>query len=180
VTVSNVGTRAGKYVVQLYVATSAGPVRRPERELRAFAKVTLAPGQVRTVAFVLDRRAFAYWDVGEGGWRVAAGPYRLQVAADAAHVVREATVELAGDPVATQLSLESSVGEWLAHPVVGPALREEIVAATSPEQARAVEQDAEAMMMVRSMPMRHFLVFAGVAVPAPTLARLIDLSRGTG
>ena len=40
VTVTNTGDRAGKHVVQIYVATTTGPVRRPQRELRSFAKVT--------------------------------------------------------------------------------------------------------------------------------------------
>src|SRR4029453_12871204 len=49
VTVKNTGDRAGKHVVQLYVSTDAGPVRRPVRELRAFAKVELQAGEERTV-----------------------------------------------------------------------------------------------------------------------------------
>src|SRR6185312_5627478 len=58
VTVTNTGGRAGKHVVQVYVATTAGPVRRPARELRAFAKVSLAAGESRTVDLELGRRAF--------------------------------------------------------------------------------------------------------------------------
>src|SRR3954452_9718007 len=62
-TVTNTGERAGRHVVQVYVATTAGPVRRPARELRAFTKVSLGPGESTSLAFELDRRAFAYWDV---------------------------------------------------------------------------------------------------------------------
>ena len=46
VTVTNTGDRAGAHVVQVYVATGEGPVRRPVRELRAFTKVHLAAGRV--------------------------------------------------------------------------------------------------------------------------------------
>src|SRR6185312_9847265 len=92
VTVTNSGARAGRHVVQVYVATGAGPVRRPARELRAFAKVALEPGEARTVTLELDRRAFAYWDVREGGWVVAPGEYTVQIGRSAAEVVAAETV----------------------------------------------------------------------------------------
>lgn len=79
--VTNTGARAGSEVVQLYVANPEGPVPRPVRELRAFAKVALAPGETRTVDLTLPPRAFAYWDVSASGWRVAPGLYQLQAGA---------------------------------------------------------------------------------------------------
>ena len=48
-------------MVQCYVAPPPGPVVRPPRELGAFAKVWLDPGETATVELVLDDRAFAYW-----------------------------------------------------------------------------------------------------------------------
>ncbi len=81
VPVTNTGARAGSEVVQLYVTNPEGPVPRPVRELRAFAKLTLAPGETRTVDLTLPPRAFAYWDVSASGWRVAPGLYQLQAGA---------------------------------------------------------------------------------------------------
>ncbi|WP_327116851.1 fibronectin type III-like domain-contianing protein [Nocardia sp. NBC_01730] len=54
--VSNTGVREGKYVVQVYGATTAGAVRRPAQELRAFTKIKLAPSETRIVTVELDRR----------------------------------------------------------------------------------------------------------------------------
>jgi beta-glucosidase len=77
VTVRNTGDRRAKEIVQLYVAPPAGgAVARPPLELRAFAPVTVEPGGRATVSFVLDERAFAYWD---SGWRADPGPYRIVV-----------------------------------------------------------------------------------------------------
>lgn len=116
VPVRNTGTRTGAEVVQCYVEPVAPPVFRPRRELKAFAKVRLAPGETSEVTLVLDDRAFAYWHpdartyaevrarhaaatVSLGppapppvpaGWRVEPGRYRLHVGrsiADIAHVV---------------------------------------------------------------------------------------------
>jgi beta-glucosidase len=114
VAVTNVGDRAGSEVVQCYVAPSAPRLTRPPKELKAFAKVHLEPGESTVVSLVLDRRAFAYWDPGSPehdalvtrrpfmahggqdttapapGWRIDPGRYELHVgrsSADIAHVV---------------------------------------------------------------------------------------------
>ena len=70
VTVTNTGERAGSDVVQLYVRDVESSVYRPDRELRAFAKVHLEAGGSETVRMSLDERAFAFYDVEESRWRV--------------------------------------------------------------------------------------------------------------
>jgi beta-glucosidase len=68
VDVRNVSERRGSEVVQLYVEPPACELVRPPRELRAFAKVTLGPGETGTVALELGDRAFACWDPGDPSW----------------------------------------------------------------------------------------------------------------
>jgi len=115
VDVANTSGRAGSEVVQLYVEPPPGELVRPPRELRAFAKVHLAPGETTTVALELTDRAFAYWDPGDpswesllpraavspmirsdetrrttGGWRIDAGEHVLRIgrsSADLPHAV---------------------------------------------------------------------------------------------
>ncbi|MFD7659716.1 glycoside hydrolase family 3 C-terminal domain-containing protein, partial [Actinosynnema sp. NPDC059797] len=60
-TVVNTGDRRGAEVVQVYVSDPESSVFRPERELKAFAKVDLAPGESARVRLALDSRAFSYW-----------------------------------------------------------------------------------------------------------------------
>jgi beta-glucosidase len=80
-TVTNTGERTGVAVPQLYVGLPAPSpsVPQPPRALKGYRSLTLAPGQRTTITFSLDPRAFSYWDVRTGGWRVAAGCYRLYV-----------------------------------------------------------------------------------------------------
>jgi beta-glucosidase len=73
VPVANTGTRRGAEVVQCYVAPPPGPLVRPPRELGAFAKVWLDPGETATVELVLDDRAFAYWAPSRPDWDEVAG-----------------------------------------------------------------------------------------------------------
>jgi beta-glucosidase len=68
VAVTNTGSRRGSEVVQCYVAPRQPRLTRPPKELKAFAKVELDPGETRTVSLELSDRAFAYWDPGDPGW----------------------------------------------------------------------------------------------------------------
>lgn len=79
VDVANTGTREGAEVVQLYVGDPSARVRRPAKELKAFQKVHLAPGERRTVTLHLDRRSFAYYDVMTHAWRVDPGQFILSI-----------------------------------------------------------------------------------------------------
>jgi beta-glucosidase len=177
VTVANTGERAGKHVVQVYVATEAGPVRRPARELRAFTKLALEPGEERTVTMDLDRRAFAYWDIQYGRWVVAGGEYHIQVGENAATVVAEQIVKLTGDVIIPELSMDSTVGDWFAHPIAGPALIQGMTAAMTADQQAQAEKQPDQLRMVESMPMRQFVGFLGGAVPQAALDQLIEASR---
>jgi beta-glucosidase len=79
VEVTNTGARAGREVVQLYVRPLNAPVTRPDRELKAFAKVALGPGESTTVTLTLDGRSFAHWDTDRRAWWAAPGPYEILV-----------------------------------------------------------------------------------------------------
>jgi beta-glucosidase len=63
VDVANVGARAGDEVVQIYVHDQVASVTRPVKELKAFDRVTLRPGDRRTVELVLGPAAFRMWDI---------------------------------------------------------------------------------------------------------------------
>lgn len=74
--VTNTGSRAGAEVLQVYVGFPAA-AGEPPRQLKAFAKVRLAPGQSRTVRFTLDERAFSWWH--NDNWTRTPGDYRIHV-----------------------------------------------------------------------------------------------------
>jgi beta-glucosidase len=87
-TVRNTGRRAGAEVVQCYVAACGSSVPRPVKELKAFQKIFLKPGESARVIMELDRRAFSYW-APSGGWVMEPGRYRILLAASAADVRME-------------------------------------------------------------------------------------------
>ena len=67
VPVTNTGSRRGSHLVRCYVHPHQARIVRPEKELKAFEKVTLDPGPT-TVTFTLDERTFAYWDPAQPEW----------------------------------------------------------------------------------------------------------------
>ena len=76
-TVTNTGARAGSTVVQVYVGDLDASVPRPMKELKGFAKVHLAADESRRVTMLLDDRAFAFFDVTAGQWRIEAGAFEI-------------------------------------------------------------------------------------------------------
>jgi len=76
--VINTGRRAGTEVAQLYIGDPAS-IGEPPRQLRAFQRVTLRPGQHATVHFTLPPSAIAYWDTTTNAWAVAPGAYQVYV-----------------------------------------------------------------------------------------------------
>ncbi|MGE3873808.1 MAG: glycoside hydrolase family 3 C-terminal domain-containing protein [Parvibaculaceae bacterium] len=79
--VANVGARAGKEVVQVYVRPNAPALRRPPRELKAFRKVALEPGEKRRVEVTLSTRDFQHYDTAVGRWVLRAGSFDIEIAA---------------------------------------------------------------------------------------------------
>lgn len=77
--VRNTGPRAGAEVVQLYVEQVGAGATRPPQELKAFAKVALAPGESKPVRLTLNARSFATYDVAQAAWRLEAATFRLHV-----------------------------------------------------------------------------------------------------
>jgi beta-glucosidase len=94
--VRNVGQRTGQEVVQLYVRGLRSPFERPDKELRAFAKVELEPGEAKTIRFELAPRAFAEWDTDAHGWKTRPGEREILVGASSRDVRARATLRLLG------------------------------------------------------------------------------------
>ena len=94
VTVTNSGEVAGKEVVQLYVRDEKASVRRPEKELRGFRKVELAPGESRRVDFVLAERDFSFYSTRNGRWIAESGDFRLLVGASSRDIRLEQRLTL--------------------------------------------------------------------------------------
>jgi beta-glucosidase len=159
-TVTNTGDRAGRETVQLYVTDPQATVYRPEQELRAFAQVSLAPGQSAPVTLTLESRAFAYWHASGRRWVVEGGEFGLRAGASSRDIRLTGTVTLTGQAYLVPLTPESTVDAWLAHPAGGAWLRDQL----GDGFFTALLSDPTNGQMIRAIPLRRLSRFPGFPV----------------
>ena len=94
VTVTNSGKVAGDEVVQLYVQDPVASVARPVKELRGFVRLSLKPGESRTVTFTLTPDQLAIWHAGK--WLIERGEIRVMVGSSSEDIRGRASFRVAG------------------------------------------------------------------------------------
>lgn len=94
VSVKNTGKVAGKEVVQLYIHDQGITVQRPEKELKHFAKVTLQPGEEKTIRFGLSSRDFAYYNTAVHDWVIQPGNFDIMVGGSSVNLPLLKTIKL--------------------------------------------------------------------------------------
>jgi len=94
VDVKNTGDMAGKEVVQVYVGPKEYDDRaiRAPKQLKAFEKVTLEPGETKTLSFVLDKSAFAYYNTIIKDWHVLTGKYCILIGSSSRNIALQSDV----------------------------------------------------------------------------------------
>jgi beta-glucosidase len=94
VDVENIGPRAGDEVVQLYTRAVASKVKRPTKELWGFARISLKPGEKKTVPLTVPAQKLAYYDEGQHRFTVDPGAYEIQVGTSSADIRATIRVEV--------------------------------------------------------------------------------------
>ena len=94
VDVANTGPRPGAEVVQVYVRRPRSGVERPDKELKAFEKVWLKPGETTRLRLHLSERSFRHWDEPESRWAVERGDVEILVGASSCDIRLAATTTL--------------------------------------------------------------------------------------
>lgn len=154
--VRNVGPRAGREVVQVYVGDVEASVARPVRELKAFDKVTLEPGESAIVGFELDARDFSFWSSAAGRWVLEAGEFEVAVGASSRDLRLRERVRLDAVPVLVPLHEESTLIEWATHPVGSRLLREAL------GDGAAILDDDEHLRGMGTFPLSRLAAFPGL------------------
>ncbi|HVO23214.1 MAG TPA: glycoside hydrolase family 3 C-terminal domain-containing protein [Candidatus Margulisiibacteriota bacterium] len=95
VDVKNTGAVSGEEVVQLYVGYEGSRVDRAVRDLKAFQRVTLAPGQTKTVALAVPAADLGFWDVGANTFVVEPISYVIEVGSSSRDLPLDASVSIA-------------------------------------------------------------------------------------
>ena len=116
VKVQNTGERAGKEIVQLYVGERSPRLARPPKELRHFAKLSLAPGEARQVRFELVARDFAYYDPRVHDWVIDSGVFTVFVGGSSQGPFLTEITRVAAERPYPPITRESMLKEFAEHP----------------------------------------------------------------
>lgn len=173
VQVTNTGKLAGKEIVQLYVADKTGAAARPVKELKGFAKVSLEPGETRTVEMELDKRSFAWFSTEIHDWYAASGEYEILVGASSQDIRLKSTIQVtATKELPMEVDRNTVVAELMNNPKTAAILNkyvEQYMLKLGGDKEKSSEAANEAVteeMLIKMMensPLRSFRSFIGIS-----------------
>ena len=184
VTVKNTGKRAGKTVVQLYVGDVEGYVNaiRPVRELKAFKKVELQPGESKEVSFTLCKRAFATWRCEIHDWFVESGEFSIEVGDSSACLPLKATVTVEStQKLPAHYDMNSIVMDLMKDPKAKEVIMPLVHGASAifgdgeggSDAANEAVSEEMTMAMMQYMPLRSMLGFSNGAVTGEMIDEML-------
>lgn len=94
--VSNTGNTLGKEVVQLYIHDERSSLERPYKELKGYEKISLKPGETKTVTFTLDKRALSVYDEASKTWNVEEGLFKVLIGSSSHHIKQKGQFRAVG------------------------------------------------------------------------------------
>lgn len=113
--ITNTGKVSGKEVVQIYVKDSQSHMFRPDKELKGFAKISLAPGETRTVEIVLEEDAFAYYVPHLERFAVETGEFEILAGASSGDIrLKEKVLFISEDDVRIPLTGNDLFKDFMA------------------------------------------------------------------
>lgn len=175
VDVTNTGSRTGKEVVQLYIKDETGAAVRPEKELKGFYKLELAPGETRQAVFELDARSFSWYSEKGADWYAASGVYRICIGRSSRDLVCEKEIQFVSERhLPFTVDMCTCLGDVLRHPVTARVFGEMMSQGSSERSEPSLMDSSDPMMqsMIDSMPLRNFKSF--VHMPDAAVRGIIE------
>jgi beta-glucosidase len=171
VDVTNVGRITGKAVAQLYVRDVKSTVRRPVRELRAFDKISLQPGETKTLHFTLDKRSFAYYEPKVHDFFVESGEFVIEIGKNCRDICLSQSVTVEGTTqIPFTVTRTSTIGQLMKHPKGASFIQKMTGSSKGPsdeEQAAAMGEGSEKIMqsMMFEMPLGALVSYGRMTAP---------------
>ncbi|MBJ8105770.1 MULTISPECIES: glycoside hydrolase family 3 C-terminal domain-containing protein [Bacillus cereus group] len=181
VNVKNIGSTAGKEIVQLYIKDIESTMIRPEKELKGFEKVELQPGEEKTVNFILNKRSFAYYNVELKDWHVETGEFEILVGKSSREIVLQDNVYIQSKTIIRKpVHRNTLLGDIFADPILAPiakGLMEKALKDSPFASMTEGDSDASEMMdaMLNYMPLRALVNFSAGAFTEEMLSEIIGL-----
>lgn len=189
VDVRNTGDKTGKEIAQLYVGKKGSKIIRPLKELRGFEKVSLSPGEKKTITFILNKRAFSYYNTEIHDWYAESGDYQILIGKSSRDIVLNETVHVeASKQLPFELTVNTTFGDLLER---AESVEEElksfidIVKTSMGEQTKGKDEESSAAItddmsiaMLKYMPVRGILSFGDGSMTYDKLTSILgDINK---
>ena len=175
-TVSNTGKVKGKEVIQLYVADKQSTVQRPVKELKAFDKIELEPGQSKEVSFTLNKRDFSYYSKLYDRWLAESGEFDILIGSSSRDIRLNSTLNLSNtEKLNYKMTQFSFFSELWTNPQLKPLLIEFMpkwIKAMTPE-GKPVEE-AKIEDFLQQQPLIKFPYFTGGEVDEQAINAFVE------
>jgi beta-glucosidase len=171
--VTNTGDRRGKEVVQLYVRDPEASVARPVRELKAFAKADLDPGEATVVEFALNARDLSYWSTSVNDWVLEGGEFELAVGASSRDLRLTRIVDIAAPPLPVKLDGMATLEEWLADPS-GSALLHKAIGTDKDGKPKGILGNEELLPVIGNFPISSLAALPGLGFTHDLVHSLVE------
>lgn len=179
--VHNSGKRAGQEVVQLYVRQEGCQLQRPEKELRAFAKVSLEPGAQKEIIFYLNRRDFAYYHPAARAWVAESGIYYIMAGASSRDIRLEQSIELqTGESPFAPFNRYTPIGDWRRHPRSAETMEAMMPQVWQYHGGKPEDKEALVMMEahIRGLPLIKLVAYSQGEFSLEQLDEMVRLVNG--
>ena len=175
-TVSNTGKVPGKEVIQLYVADKESTVQRPVKELKAFDKIELEPGESKEVSFTLNNRDFSYYSKVYDRWLAESGEFDILVGSSSRDIRLKGSLNLSNtEKLNYKMTVFSFFSEYWENPQLKPLLIDFMpkwIKAMTPE-GKPVEE-AKIEDFLQQQPLIKFPYFTGGEVDEQSIKAFVE------
>lgn len=175
-TLTNTGKVKGKEVIQLYVADKESSVQRPVKELKAFDKIELAPGESKEVSFTLSVRDFSYYSKVYDRWLAESGEFDILIGSSSRDIRLTGSLNLSNtEKLNYKMTKFSFFSEYWENPQLKPLLIEFMpkwIKAMTPE-GKSVEE-AKIEDFLQQQPLIKFTYFTGGEVDEQSIKAFVE------
>ncbi|MGB1290454.1 MAG: glycoside hydrolase family 3 C-terminal domain-containing protein [Porticoccaceae bacterium] len=175
-TVSNTGKVTGKEVIQLYVADPESSVQRPIKELKAFDKIELKPGESKEVSFTLNKRDFSYYSKVYNRWLAESGKFEILIGSSSRDIRLQGSLTLSNtEKLNYKMTNFSFFSEFWSNPQLKPlliAFMPNWIKAMTPE-GKPVEE-AKIEDFLQQQPLIKFPYFTGGEVDEQKIQAFVE------
>lgn len=182
-TVTNTGMMTGKEIAQIYVAKKDTQISRANRELKAFVKVELRPGEQKTCKVELDFRSFAYYSEEQETWKVEPGEYEICLGASSRDIRLKESVKRTDEPwQGKHCNRNTTLGELRQSENIWNIYREALKEETgilpfggrNPEEVLGKDAVKMAQAILQDTPLRGLRSFMKGKLTDEALKKIVD------